>query len=577
MPPAGEAYERDAGYRQPDGYQVPEAHGPWRGADGHAPASGYQRDAGYRPAGDYRAEPGYPPEAGYGPAFHYDPQPGYRGEDYPSPEGYRRGYQHSGEAGPANGYPAGVRQFADNGFRPDEYDSYGQVAGNGRRGNRYSGPGYEGDARYRPPDGYGYASPGDYPADGYRSAGGYEQPRGFQQQPGWPPGGPSQPWPGPAYQDGYQPGGRPPPGGASADYGYASRPWQRGGYEPGQRPWDDPQGARDGEQQGGAVAGRETAVQPVRPKGPPAALPAGPADETSAGEARAEVGSVADEGGAAEPVAEAAAVAATADVASPTGTRPPPAAELPSVVPPLRPSRSLAQSEPEPRKPAQNESPGDSVGADDDTAPLPVIVVDSSGEAVAPAVAPVAPVIADPVDGGEDSGRACEPEAGRVRDPFEPFDRTPADRAAADRAGADRDVADRTAMPGMAQLAWEQRRSAARTSAGLDGPVPKAAVPSPARVAAPLPVRKPATSRPAAPSPAETPAETPAEILVETSGEPPGTAKLEQIKDLYITAEAIGEDALDQHFQQVSERQRELIREYFDQVVGRPTESQPLK
>ena len=47
----------------------------------------------------------------------------------------------------------------------------------------------------------------------------------------------------------------------------------------------------------------------------------------------------------------------------------------------------------------------------------------------------------------------------------------------------------------------------------------------------------------------------------------PGAAKLEQIKDLYLTAEAIGEDALDKHFQQVSERQRQLIREYFDQAV----------
>jgi hypothetical protein len=46
----------------------------------------------------------------------------------------------------------------------------------------------------------------------------------------------------------------------------------------------------------------------------------------------------------------------------------------------------------------------------------------------------------------------------------------------------------------------------------------------------------------------------------------PGTAKMDQIKDLYLTAEAIGEDALDKHFQQVSERQRQLIREYFNQV-----------
>jgi len=41
-------------------------------------------------------------------------------------------------------------------------------------------------------------------------------------------------------------------------------------------------------------------------------------------------------------------------------------------------------------------------------------------------------------------------------------------------------------------------------------------------------------------------------------------AKLEQIKDLYLTAEAIGEEALEKHFEQVSQRQRELIREFFD-------------
>jgi hypothetical protein len=42
------------------------------------------------------------------------------------------------------------------------------------------------------------------------------------------------------------------------------------------------------------------------------------------------------------------------------------------------------------------------------------------------------------------------------------------------------------------------------------------------------------------------------------------SAELEQIKDLYLTAEAIGEEALDKHFEQVSQRQRELIKEFFD-------------
>ncbi len=52
-------------------------------------------------------------------------------------------------------------------------------------------------------------------------------------------------------------------------------------------------------------------------------------------------------------------------------------------------------------------------------------------------------------------------------------------------------------------------------------------------------------------------------------------ASLDQIKDLYLTAEAIGDDALDRHFDQFSQRQRELIREFFDksQTDG-PPESQ---
>jgi len=47
-----------------------------------------------------------------------------------------------------------------------------------------------------------------------------------------------------------------------------------------------------------------------------------------------------------------------------------------------------------------------------------------------------------------------------------------------------------------------------------------------------------------------------------------GSQTLEQIKDLYLTAEAIGEDALDKHFELVSDRQRQLIKEYFEKAVA---------
>jgi hypothetical protein len=46
----------------------------------------------------------------------------------------------------------------------------------------------------------------------------------------------------------------------------------------------------------------------------------------------------------------------------------------------------------------------------------------------------------------------------------------------------------------------------------------------------------------------------------------PAAAKMDQIKDLYLTAEAIGEDALNQHFELVSDRQRQLIKEYFNEI-----------
>jgi len=58
--------------------------------------------------------------------------------------------------------------------------------------------------------------------------------------------------------------------------------------------------------------------------------------------------------------------------------------------------------------------------------------------------------------------------------------------------------------------------------------------------------------------------------------EPPSAdtqAKLEQLKDLYLTAEAIGEDALVQHFDELSQMQRSLIREFFEKAGLGPSSS----
>jgi hypothetical protein len=96
---------------------------------------------------------------------------------------------------------------------------------------------------------------------------------------------------------------------------------------------------------------------------------------------------------------------------------------------------------------------------------------------------------------------------------------------------------------------------------------------------APIPVITPDMPKPGPAAPAAT-AAVPAERIrapfepFERRPEPepelePEDPKLDQIKDLYLTAEAIGEDALNRHFQQVSDRQRQLIKEYFDQVATR--------
>lgn len=99
-------------------------------------------------------------------------------------------------------------------------------------------------------------------------------------------------------------------------------------------------------------------------------------------------------------------------------------------------------------------------------------------------------------------------------------------------------------------------------------PIERAPTPLPRRVSqaeqSPADARDPA-ARASAPSPAMAP----------SPADEPGAAKMDQIKDLYLTAEAIGEDALTQHFQQVSDRQRQLIREYFEQIATHTTDGQP--
>jgi hypothetical protein len=51
--------------------------------------------------------------------------------------------------------------------------------------------------------------------------------------------------------------------------------------------------------------------------------------------------------------------------------------------------------------------------------------------------------------------------------------------------------------------------------------------------------------------------------------------RLDQIKDFYLTAEAIGEQNVDKHFDELLAQQRELISEYFKKSAGRGASQAP--
>jgi hypothetical protein len=93
---------------------------------------------------------------------------------------------------------------------------------------------------------------------------------------------------------------------------------------------------------------------------------------------------------------------------------------------------------------------------------------------------------------------------------------------------------------------------------------------------------QPGTSGPAAAfSPAGTAEDTDAatEPRATLAPAPPGASaeKLEKIKDLYLTVEAIGDDNVGKHFDELMTRQRELISDYFRETgigKGRPQATQ---
>ena len=96
--------------------------------------------------------------------------------------------------------------------------------------------------------------------------------------------------------------------------------------------------------------------------------------------------------------------------------------------------------------------------------------------------------------------------------------------------------------------------------AGTPAPPPSPAAPEPFSVWEPARPRERRPDEPYRPEHAEPPSADTQE-------------KIEQIKDLYVTAESIGEDALVRHFEQLKTRQRSLIREFFEKAGLKPGNS----
>ena len=178
------------------------------------------------------------------------------------------------------------------------------------------------------------------------------------------------------------------------------------------------------------------------------------------------------------------------------------------------------------------------------------------------------------------------PMAAILGDGPPPSDRQSSGRPAADQTPADQTPADQTTagQPAAGQPAADQSAAdqpAADQSAGGNAPAnPPAAHPSPQKARAePGPQRIRGPFEAYAKSDAADGGDTSPQAAARESDSPQeatgpeGGAKLDQIKDLYLTAEVIGEDALDKHFQLVSDRQRQLIREYFDQPVDERADS----
>ena len=529
-------------------------------------------------------------------------QPGAAGQGFPARDAGRHG--NGRVSGPARG--GGPGQY---GPPAAEFDGYGRPAAvGGQAPGGYPAP--EGHP-HPVPDGYGYpaADRYGYPAsDGYGNQNGYEQRPGFpyqsgypgdqagwqagqqaggwsgpagpQRRGGWPdepapfagrdgrtqetwqaphgPGqqfGPAEPywenqplegWNGPASQGGYRPrphemgrpwpaeafrpGPEPPPGeGIGGGYPDDRARWydRSGGSPHGTDRYQDAGYAPDPRGGGRPADSGEARPVPARRTGQPAALPAGPsariartpesADQSSDGALTARPGHPAQESTRRDERDHGVPRRPDGESARPGESEP---------------AASGVQAPAEPARPA-----------------MPAVQQEGAAAAAGAAAAPPSPTGMIP------------PAVTEVADPSPPDSSTRADAPGYDAVSAEAETTPMAVIlgdgppPAAASQAAPAPDQAARVSSESPGP----------RIRGPFEAYDgPALADPGSPSPSETLGEPAAH---EEPGAEQAAAKMDQIKDLYLTAEAIGEDALDKHFELVSDRQRQLIREYFDRAV----------
>jgi hypothetical protein len=400
--------------------------------------------------------------------------------------------------------------------------------------------------------------------------GGYPAPGAGQPGRTWPDDG----------RFGYQPDGPPQVHGYAGRDAYAGYQDRQDSYEAARQAPGDQQQVRhphdvsagrgqeeqpaDGRTAGGQVAGRPAGR--ARRTGPPAALPPGPSASGAQGSAQDSDAAVPVAGG---PAASDGRVAAVSDAGTPgdqtrqatapanaglQGTSPGAAGQAgtgraTSDRLSAEPARSAGQAD----QPADRSQPSAVTATPPSpTGTLPPAVTDVGGSG---------PPVADS-QRGQDGYEVVSPDAETTPMAVILGDRPPTSQQPAEPAASVRERREpRPADP--------QRKAA----------------PPPAVQRVRGPFEPPAKSddvendtpqTPAAepgPHPAGAAAGTTMSQAARASVWSPTAAKMDQIKDLYLTAEAIGEDALEKHFELVSDRQRQLIREYFDGPVSSGAES----